>query len=112
MSGIPKSNRTDTADGIHVCSLPFGQKKQTGLYLQSICLFISAGYVDRLMMIMQCETSEGKPLLLNSSEVSSQVDFLVFQAELASDLVTMGYNGMGGEVQDVCDFLGLFSFFY
>jgi len=62
------------------------------------------------MMIMQCETSEGKSLLLNSSEVCSQVNLFVFQSELASNLVTVGNNGVVGQVQDVGDFLGLFSF--
>ena len=58
-------------------------------------LFISAGYVDKLMMIMQCETIERKSLLLNNSEVSSQINFFVLQSEFAADLVTVGYNGKG-----------------
>lgn len=98
MSGIPKPNRAVTTDGTHVCSLPFGQKNQPVYNLQSICPVISEEYPERLMMIVQCEISDGKSLLFERLEVSSQVDSLVFQSEFTSDLVTMGYNGMGGKV--------------
>jgi hypothetical protein len=48
-----------------------------------------------LMMIIQCETSEGKSLLFERLEVCSQVNFLVFQSKFASNLVSVGYNGVG-----------------
>jgi len=62
--------------------------------LTSAFIVISAGYTDKMIMIIKCETSGRKSILFDGSQVSPQVDRLVFQTELAPNLVAVGYNGV------------------